>query len=386
MTLATSTKSGKPSARQVLLKKYGKDGFQFFTNRYSRKGGEIAENPQVALLFYWDPLHRQVRVEGEVHPISESESEQYFHSRPRSSQISAMVSPQSSVVESRQIWSYYLVFIIYNPNFTLSVEIGLLHRWYLPTISGVYQPAVVSTDPGDQTQGAGGDLLRPQHPNPQAPLLVRRQNVHDDERSGRPVTATDNVAIAAVRNVVEADRRVTIDEIMIRLPPGIKIGRSSIGTIMSDVFNFCKVCARWVPRLLSENHKQQRMEAARDFLEMHQRDGDQLFSRIVTGDESWVHHSTPETKRQSMVWKKPEESAPKKVKVTISAGKVMAIVFWDSLKLHLGGKHFANDDEVQAEANHWLRRQDTAWYNSGIKKLLQWYQKCLDRNGDYLEK
>ncbi|UYV74996.1 POLG [Cordylochernes scorpioides] len=62
---------------------------------------------------------------------------------------------------------------------------------------------------------------------------------------------------------------------------------------------------------------------------MHRRDGDQLFSHIVTGDESWVHHSTPETKQQSMVWKKPEESAPKKAKVTISAGKVMAIVFWD---------------------------------------------------------
>ncbi|UYV82461.1 hypothetical protein LAZ67_21002278 [Cordylochernes scorpioides] len=152
-----------------------------------------------------------------------------------------------------------------------------------------------------------------------------RQNVHDDERSGRPVTATDNAAVAAARNVVEADRRVTIDEIMIRLPPGIEIGRSSIRTIMSDVLNFRKVCARWVPRLLLENHKQQRMEAARAFLEMHQRDGDQLFSRIVTGDESWVHHSTPETKRQSMVWKKPEESAPKKAKVPISAGKVMAM-------------------------------------------------------------
>ncbi|UYV77323.1 hypothetical protein LAZ67_15000503 [Cordylochernes scorpioides] len=150
------------------------------------------------------------------------------------------------------------------------------------------------------------------------------------------------------------------------------------------------------------------MEAARAFLEMHQRDGDQLFSRIVTGDESWVHHSTPETKRQSMVWKKPEESAPKKAKVTISAGKVMAMenFKWEifthppyspelapsdfhlfpALKWHLGGKHFANDDEVQAEANHWLLRQDTACYNSGIKKLLQRYQKCLDRNGDYLEK
>ncbi|UYV66216.1 hypothetical protein LAZ67_4000839 [Cordylochernes scorpioides] len=128
-----------------------------------------------------------------------------------------------------------------------------------------------------------------------AELLMGRQNVHDDERSGRPVTATDNAAVADVRNVVKADRRVTIDEMMIRLPPGIEIGRSSIGTII-------------------------------DF------------------------HLFP------------------------------------ALKLHLGGKHFANDDEVQAETNHWLRRQDTAWYNSGIKNLLQRYQKCSDRNGDYVEK
>ncbi|UYV80008.1 hypothetical protein LAZ67_18001387 [Cordylochernes scorpioides] len=221
-------------------------------------------------------------------------------------------------------------------------------------------------------------------------FLEGRQNVHDDERSGSPVTATDNAAVAAVRNVVEADRRVTIDEIMIRLPPGIEIRRSSIGTIMSDVLNFLKVCTRWVPRLLLENHKQQRMEAARAFLEMHQRDGDQLFSRIVTGDKSWVHHSTPETKRQSMVWKKPEESAPKKAKVTISAGKVMAMenfkweIFthppyspelapsdfhlYPALKWHLGGKHFANDDEVQAEANYLATK-------TGHGLVQQWYLK-----------
>ncbi|UYV73909.1 hypothetical protein LAZ67_11001400 [Cordylochernes scorpioides] len=143
------------------------------------------------------------------------------------------------------------------------------------------------------------------------------------------------------------------------------------------------------------------MEAARVFLEMHQRDGDQLFSRIVTGDESWVHHSTPETKRQNMVWKKPEESAPKKAKVTISAGKVMAMenfkwkIFthpphspelapsdfhlYPALKWHLGGKHFANDDEVQAEANHWLLRQDTAWYNSDSR---QDHHNEGDHNGE----
>ncbi|UYV73417.1 EPM2AIP1 [Cordylochernes scorpioides] len=256
-------------------------------------------------------------------------------------------------------------------------------------------------------------------------FLEGRQNVHDDERSGRPVTATDNAAVAAVRNVVEADRRVTIDEIVIRLPPGIEIGRSSIGTIMSDVLNFPKVCARWTLRLLSDNHKQQYMKATRAFLEMHRKDGDQLFSRIVTGDESWVHHSTPETKRQSMVWKKPEESAPKRRRYCEVLTKLRAAIkrkrpgllsrnvllvhdnarphaarttqtllenfkweifthppyspdlspsdfhLFPALKLHLGGKHFANDDEVQAEANHWLRGQGTAWYNSGIKKLLQ---------------
>ncbi|UYV81473.1 hypothetical protein LAZ67_20001298 [Cordylochernes scorpioides] len=151
-------------------------------------------------------------------------------------------------------------------------------------------------------------------------FLEGRQNVHGDERSGSPVTATDNAAVAAVRNVVEADRRVTIDEIMIRLPPGIDIRRSSIGTIMSDVLNFLKVCTRWV----------QRMEAARAFLEMHQRDGDQLFSSIVTGDESWVHHSTPETKRQSMVWKKPEESAPKLCGQSYGYGKLQMGIFHTS--------------------------------------------------------
>ncbi|UYV80116.1 hypothetical protein LAZ67_18001744 [Cordylochernes scorpioides] len=148
--------------------------------------------------------------------------------------------------------------------------------------------------------------------------LQSQQQTEVMQRSGRPVTATDNAAVAAVRNVVEADRRVTIDEIMIRLPPGIEIGRSSIGTIMSDILNFRKVCARWVPRFLLENHKQQRMEAARAFLEI-----------------------------KSKRWR--------------------STVFPYSLKWHLGGKHFANDDEMQAEENHWLRRQDTAWYNSGIK-------------------
>ena len=306
-------------------------------------------------------------------------------------------------------------------------------------------------------------------------FLEGRENVHDELRSGRPTTVTANNAVVAIRNVVEEDRRVTIDEILVRLPPGIEIRRSSIGKILTDDLHYRKVCARWVPRLLTDIHKQQRMNSARIFLEMHGREGGQLISRIVTGDETWVHHATPETKRQSMVWKTACESAPKKAKVAHSAGKVMATVFWDCkgillvdylprgttvnaerycdvltklratikrkrpglltrkvllmhdnarphsakktqdllgqfnweifshplyspdlapsdfhlfphLKVHLGGLRFHNDFEVETEVNRWFKKQGTQWYTQGIEKLVPRYQKCLDKEDDYVEK
>nr|XP_045619310.1 pyridoxine/pyridoxamine 5'-phosphate oxidase-like isoform X2 [Procambarus clarkii]XP_045619311.1 pyridoxine/pyridoxamine 5'-phosphate oxidase-like isoform X2 [Procambarus clarkii] len=101
MCLATATKSGKPSARMVLLKCYGKDGFHFFTNYNSRKGQELAENPQAHLCFYWAQLMRQVRIEGRVEKLSEEESTEYFHTRPHGSQIAACLSPQSQVIPNR---------------------------------------------------------------------------------------------------------------------------------------------------------------------------------------------------------------------------------------------------------------------------------------------
>nr|XP_042901968.1 pyridoxine-5'-phosphate oxidase-like isoform X5 [Parasteatoda tepidariorum] len=103
MAIATATKSGKPSVRYLLLKSYGEDGFSFFSNYESRKGKEIAENPQVALLFYWNTLCRQIRIEGTVVKLSEKESEDYFHQRPRSSQLSALASRQSEVIESKDV-------------------------------------------------------------------------------------------------------------------------------------------------------------------------------------------------------------------------------------------------------------------------------------------
>ena len=101
MTLATSNRDGKPSARMVLLKNVDARGFVFFTNYESRKGEELLQNPNAALLFFWDALERQVRVEGMVEHTTEEESHQYFNQRPFASRIAATISHQSAVVSSR---------------------------------------------------------------------------------------------------------------------------------------------------------------------------------------------------------------------------------------------------------------------------------------------
>jgi pyridoxamine 5'-phosphate oxidase len=103
MVLATATVAGQPSARTVLLKGVDFRGFIFFTNYDSRKGQELAGNPNAALAFYWPELERQVCVAGAVTKLPAGESEAYFQSRPRGSQLGAWASNQSSVVESREV-------------------------------------------------------------------------------------------------------------------------------------------------------------------------------------------------------------------------------------------------------------------------------------------
>ena len=101
MALATSTPDGRPSARMVLLKAAVERGFGFHTNYESRKGGELEANPAAALLFYWQPLGRQVRVEGEVERVPAQESEAYFLTRPLGSRLAAWASPQSRPLADR---------------------------------------------------------------------------------------------------------------------------------------------------------------------------------------------------------------------------------------------------------------------------------------------
>jgi pyridoxamine 5'-phosphate oxidase len=101
VTLATADAAGRPSARVVLLRRYDAGGFVFFTNSKSRKGQELAANPRGALCFYWDPLLEQVRIEGVVEQVTAAESDDYWHSRPRDSQLGAWASDQSQTLDSR---------------------------------------------------------------------------------------------------------------------------------------------------------------------------------------------------------------------------------------------------------------------------------------------
>ena len=104
MALATADKDGRPSVRMVLLKGYDTDGFVFYTNLHSRKGEELAVNKNVALLFHWKSLRRQIRIEGTVEQVDDKVADAYFGSRGRDSQLGAWASDQSHRLENRQIF------------------------------------------------------------------------------------------------------------------------------------------------------------------------------------------------------------------------------------------------------------------------------------------
>lgn len=103
MTLATASAGGEPSARVVLLKNHGPEGFVFYTNRESRKGRDLADNPRAALCFFWAEAGRQVRVRGTVTELERDLSREYFHSRPRGSQLGGLVSRQSQPIAGHDL-------------------------------------------------------------------------------------------------------------------------------------------------------------------------------------------------------------------------------------------------------------------------------------------
>jgi len=297
-----------------------------------------------------------------------------------------------------------------------------------------------------------------------------RTEVHDEQRSGRPSVSDD--VVDKVERILLEDRRITINELSFRIPD---IASTTIHKIVTEKLGYSKVCARWVPRMLTESHKEKRVECAQQFLQQCRRNKEEFLDSIVTGDETWVFHFTPENKQQSREWRHSTSPKPKKFKQTKSAGKVMATVFWDrkgvllidfmppgttinsdrycdtlkklrraiqnrrrgrlssgvrllhdnarphvslqtqelltnfgwtviphppyspdlapsdyhlfpKLKEHLGGLRFNTDDDVKEEVNRFLKGLEANFFDMGIQKLEHRLQKCLDRNGDYVEK
>ncbi|GFW71563.1 histone-lysine N-methyltransferase SETMAR [Trichonephila clavipes] len=118
-----------------------------------------------------------------------------------------------------------------------------------------------------------------------------RENVHDEPRSGRPSVITDDL-VNAVDEKIREDRRFTISTFALEFP---NVGRATLHKVISEKLKFRKLCARWVPRLRTEEHKLKRMACTLDFLDRYHKEGDQFLERIAKGDETWVSYITPES-------------------------------------------------------------------------------------------
>lgn len=299
-----------------------------------------------------------------------------------------------------------------------------------------------------------------------------RTSVSHQEGAGRPRTSTGSVNIERAEEMVMEDRRTTVDMVAVKL--GVSHG--SAHNILHNELGFRKVSARWVPRQLTETHKDNRRTISQRHLQRYENEGDDFLVRIITGDETWVHHFEPESKRQSMTWKHPDSPVPKKFKTRPSAGKLMLTVFWDSrgpilehytergstvtsdrycemlrhslrpairtkrrgllsrgvillhdnarphsaaktletlqelrfevlehppyspdlapsdfhlfgpLKEALRGRRFSSDEEVKDAVHEWLSSMPNSFFSEGIQQLVHRWTKCLDRDGDYVEK
>lgn len=158
-----------------------------------------------------------------------------------------------------------------------------------------------------------------------------RVNTADEPRSGRPSTATNDEKIEQVRQVVRANRRISIDDIASE----VDLSHGSVHTILHDHLEMHRICLRVVPKMLTPDHKEQRMTAAGELINAADADTDFL-KKIVTGDETWCFLYDPQTKRQSSEWKSKTSPRREKFRLDKSKGKVMLEVFFD----HKGLIHY----------------------------------------------
>ena len=148
-----------------------------------------------------------------------------------------------------------------------------------------------------------------------------RGSLMDDKREGRPSFKTSDVVKNEVCDVIDGDRRLTVREVADKCV----ISKTTIHEILVQELHMNRICARWVPRMLSEENMTNRTEASRQFLRKFSQSGIGFLDRIITTDETWFNYYDPEIKQQSSQWKNVDSSRPKKAKVTKSLGKNMFI-------------------------------------------------------------
>lgn len=151
-----------------------------------------------------------------------------------------------------------------------------------------------------------------------------RKDTTDDERTGRPKSVTSS-NVTQIKALLDKDRRITIRELQDR----VDCSYGTVFNIIHQDLNMRRLCARWIPKMLNSEQKEQRVQCCTQFLQRLELEGDDFLERIVTVDETWLNLYTPETKAQSTMWKTPGSPSPKKFKVTPSTKKQMFVVFYD---------------------------------------------------------
>ena len=153
-----------------------------------------------------------------------------------------------------------------------------------------------------------------------------RDSLEDDTRPGRPAVVISQEMIDCVERLMLNNRIIRVAE----LASECGISNGSVSTIIHERLGMSKVSAWWIPRNLNMQGRQQRVESSQELLEVYNANPEDFHTRLVTGDETWLHHWDPDTKKESMQWKHPGSPPPKKFRTQPSASKVMAMVFWDS--------------------------------------------------------
>ena len=298
-----------------------------------------------------------------------------------------------------------------------------------------------------------------------------RTSVKHQEGAGRPRTSTGLENVDRAKDMILQNRRIKVEEVATDL----EISHGSAHEIIHDVLGFRKVCARWVPKKLTDVHKTNRVNICQRHLNRHASEPE-FMERVITGDETWIHHYEPESKRNSMTWKHPDSPVPKKFKTKPSVGEILLTVFRDCrgpliehylergstvtshsycemlrddlrpairtkrrgllsrgvillhdnarphsaartiealqqmkfevmehppyspdlapsdfhlfgpLKEELRGRHFSSDQEVKDAVHQWLSSQPKSFFSEGINALVRRWTKCIERQGDYIEK